>query len=173
MSVETSLPSTTPTDPAPPTIGRSVKMPSTTQHLAWARGLVTGASEPPPVAKLVGFDAQFIDLGVAVMGLTVADRHHNPMGTVHGGIVADVADAAMGIALATTLEDQESFTTLDLTASYFKPVRAGRITATGRVTRRTRSLGYIECEVTDETASLVAKVVSTCLVLRGEEAKGR
>jgi hypothetical protein len=41
------------------------------------------------------------------------------------------------------------------------------------VTKRTRTLGLIECEVEDDKGSLVAKVFSTCMVPRGEEAKGR
>jgi uncharacterized protein (TIGR00369 family) len=95
------------------------------------------------------------------------------MGTLHGGVVCDLADIAMGTAMASTLEEDESFTTLDLTAKYFKPIREARVTALARVTKRTRTLGLVECEVSDEAGSLVAKVFSTCMVLRGEQAKGR
>ena len=63
--------------------------------------------------------------------------------------------------------------TLDLTANYFKPVWNARLEAVARVTRRTRTLGFIECEVCDESGSMVAKVFSTCMVLRGKEAAGR
>jgi uncharacterized protein (TIGR00369 family) len=79
----------------------------------------------------------------------------------------------MGTAIATTLEDDESFTTLDLNAKYFKPIWKAKLRATARVTKRTKSLGLVECDVEDEKGSLVAKVFSTCMVLRGEEAKGR
>ena len=85
------------------------------------------------------------------MELQAGPRHANPMGTLHGGIVCDLADAAMGTAMASTLEDDESFTTLDLTANYFKPVWNARLEAVARVVRRTRTLGFIECEVTDES----------------------
>jgi uncharacterized protein (TIGR00369 family) len=95
------------------------------------------------------------------------------MGTLHGGVICDVADAAMGIAFATTLEDDESFTTLDLTTKFFKPIWNARITASAQVVKRTRTLGLIECEVTDEAGSLVAKVYSSCMVLRGKDAQGR
>jgi uncharacterized protein (TIGR00369 family) len=79
----------------------------------------------------------------------------------------------MGTAIATTLEDDESFTTLTLTANYFKPVWRQKLRATARVTKRTRKIGFVECDVEDENGSLVATVQSTCMVLRGEEAKGR
>ena len=154
-------------------MGQPVTAPKTTRHLDELRGLVTGATPPPPVAILVGFVAKHVDLGRAVMELETSARHANPMGTLHGGIVCDVADAAMGIAFATTLEDDETFTTLDLTTKFFKPIWNARLQATAQVVKRTRTLGLIECEVTDETGSLVAKVYSSCIVLRGQDARGR
>jgi uncharacterized protein (TIGR00369 family) len=63
----------------------------------------------------------------------------------------------MGTAMASTLEDNESFTTLDLTVKFFKPIWNARIEAVARVTRRTRTRGFIEREVSDESGSLVAK----------------
>ena len=150
-----------------------VTSPRTTQHLHALRGLVTGETPPPPIATLVGFTARHVELGAAVMELAASARHANPMGTLHGGVICDVADAAMGIAFATTLEDDESFTTLDLTTKFFKPIWNARITASAQVVKRTRTLGLIECEVTDEAGSLVAKVYSSCMVLRGKDAQGR
>jgi uncharacterized protein (TIGR00369 family) len=135
--------------------------------------LAQGKQKPPPIAQLIGFDLEAIELGRSVMSFQAQERHANPMGTLHGGVICDVADAAMGTAFATTLEDDESFTTLDLDAKYFKPVWNAKLRATARVTKRTRTLGLVECEVEDEKGSFVAKLFSTCMVLRGEEAKGR
>ncbi len=151
----------------------SVKPPATTKHLDALRGLVTGDTPPPPIATLIGFVAKRVELGTVVMELETTERHANPMGTLHGGVICDVADAAMGIAFATTLEDDETFTTLDLTTKFLKPIWNARIRATAQVVKRTRALGLIECEITDETDSLVAKVYSTCMVLRGQHAHGR
>lgn len=151
----------------------AVVPPKTQKHLKDLARVVSGELPPPPIATLIGFDFTHIELGTSVMELTAGPRHHNPMGTLHGGVICDVADAAMGTALATTLEDDETFTTIDLTTKYLKPIWNARIRATARVTKRTRSLGLVECDVTDESGSLVAKVWSTCMVLRGEEAKGR
>jgi uncharacterized protein (TIGR00369 family) len=151
----------------------SVKPPRTTKHLDALRGLVTGETPPPAIAVLVGFTCTNVALGTATMELDTTSRHANPMGTLHGGIVCDVADAAMGVSFATTLEDDETFTTLDLTAKYFKPIWNAHIRATATVVKRTRTLGLIECDVTDETGSLVARVYSSCMVLRGNDAKGR
>ena len=95
------------------------------------------------------------------------------MGTVHGGILCDIADAAMGIAFATTLSPGESFTTVELKINFLRPVRNTQLRAAGRVIQRGRTIGYVECEITDENGKLVAKSNSTCLVLRGDQAAGR
>jgi len=125
------------------------------------------------IAKLIGFRAKHVELGASTMELETSERHANPMGTLHGGVICDIADAAMGIAFATTLEDDETFTTRDLTAKYVKPIWNARLHATAQVVKRTRTLGLIECDVTDQTGSLVAKVYSSCMVLRGQDARGR
>jgi uncharacterized protein (TIGR00369 family) len=147
--------------------------PKTTKHLEYVRALVAGAIEPPPIARLVGFTAVSVDLGHTVFVLDAEPRHANPMGTLHGGILCDLGDAAIGMAMASTLEDDESFTSLDLSVKFLKPVWKARLTATAHVVKRTRSLGLLDCDVTDEGGSLVARLSSTCLVLRGDAAKGR
>ncbi|MBI2424512.1 MAG: PaaI family thioesterase [Candidatus Hydrogenedentes bacterium] len=143
------------------------------RHLDQLQRLVRGEVEGPPIAALIGFRPTHVEHGHTVFEMEADRRHANPMGTLHGGVICDFADAAMGFAMASTLRDDESFTTLDLNAKYFKPVWNARLRATAHVTRRTGTLGLIECEVTDESGSLVAKVFSTCMVLRGEKAAGR
>jgi len=127
----------------------------------------------PPVADLIGFDIAEAGEGRAVITLQAGPQHHNPMGTLHGGILGDIADAAMGIAFASTLAAGESFTTVELKINYLRPVREARLRAEGRVLQRGRTIGYVECEVTDENGKLIAKSNSTCLVLRGVQASGR
>jgi uncharacterized protein (TIGR00369 family) len=95
------------------------------------------------------------------------------MGTLHGGILCDIADAAMGIAFASTLEDGESFTTLELKINFLRPVWKDKLRASGKVVKRGRCVGMVECDVTNSQGALVARSSSTCLVLRGEQAAGR
>src|SRR3954471_382407 len=127
----------------------------------------------PPIAKLIGFDLVSLDDGHSVFEMEAGPQHANPMGTLHGGVLCDLADAALGTAMASTLGENESFTSLDLTIKFLKPVWKTRLRATARIVKRTRTLGLLECEITDPGGSLVARVYSTCMVLRGEEAKGR
>ena len=127
----------------------------------------------PPIADLVGIRAVSFEEGEAVLELDADKRHANPMGTLHGGILCDLADLAMGCALYTTLEEAESFTTLELKINFLKPIWKSRLTARGKIKKKGRATALLECEVQDEKGSLVAFVTSTCLVLRGDAAKGR
>src|SRR6266404_5792407 len=126
-----------------------------------------------PVARLIGFEAKEIADGRAVVTLAAGPQHANPMGTLHGGILCDIADAAMGMAFASTLAPEETFTTVELKINFFRPVWEANLKAEGKVVRRGRSLGYVECEVTDEGVQLIANASSTCMALRGEHGKGR
>jgi uncharacterized protein (TIGR00369 family) len=120
---------------------------------------------PPPVSRLIGFVMKSVEPGHAIFELEVDERLHNPMGTLHGGIYCDLADAAMGFAYAATLEEGETFTTIELKINFLSAVRKGKLSAEAKVVKAGSTLGYIECDVRDQTGKLVAKASSTCMKL--------
>jgi uncharacterized protein (TIGR00369 family) len=126
-----------------------------------------------PIAELIGFTVEEIGAGRAVAFLQSGPQHANPMGTLHGGVLCDVADAAMGMAFVSTLAPDESFTTMGLSINFFRPVWQTRLRAEARVVNRGKNVGYIECDVTDQEGKQVARAHSTCVVLRGEGARVR
>src|SRR5919201_5691238 len=121
-----------------------------------------GELSPPPVARLIGFTLTAIQPGQAVIELEATAQHANPMGTLHGGILCDIADAAMGMAYASTLAEGETFTTLELKINFLKPVWAARLLATGRLVKHGRTVGLVECDILDAHEELVARATSTC-----------
>jgi uncharacterized protein (TIGR00369 family) len=126
-----------------------------------------------PIAELIGFTVDEMGDGRAAASLHSGPQHANPMGTLHGGVLCDLADAAMGMAFVTTLAPDESFTTTALAINFFRPVWSARLRAEAQVIHRGKNVGYVECEVTDQDGKRVAKANSTCFVLRGEQAKQR
>src|SRR5512140_1751334 len=140
--------------------------------LEYMQARLRGEIPPPGVGKLVGLAFTAVSEGRATYELEAGPQHANPMGTVHGGIFCDLADAAMGSALGTTLDEGETFTTLELHMNYFKPIWRGKLRAEGRVVKRGRTVAVTECEITDPAGSLVARASSTCLVLTGKDAEG-
>ncbi len=126
----------------------------------WATRLVS-----PPVARLIGFRVAKASTGEARGELRLGIRHLGPGGTVHGGILCDLADATMGIAFVSTLRGRQSAATAELKINFLRPVWNGRLVAMARVVHRGRRLGLVDCEVSDEAGDLIAKASSTCMVL--------
>jgi uncharacterized protein (TIGR00369 family) len=137
------------------------------------KGILEGRFPQPPIAQLIGFNLVAAKPGEAVIEFDASEAHTNPMGTLHGGVLCDIADAAMGMAFGAALAEGESFTTLELKINFLKPVWKSRLKAVGRVVKQGRTIGLIECDVTDEQGSLVARAISTCMILRGDQAAGR
>jgi uncharacterized protein (TIGR00369 family) len=104
----------------------------------------------PAIAELIGFNVEEISGGRAVGWLQAGPRHANPMGTMHGGVLCNLADAAMGMAFASTLAPSESFTTMSLSINFFRPVWQARLRAEAHVVSRGKRVGYVECEVADQ-----------------------
>ena len=137
------------------------------------RQLVDGARPSPPIAALIGFTLSAVSPGEAVIELEAGAQHANPMGTVHGGVLCDIADAAMGIAYASTLGEGKTFATIELKINFLKPVWTAKLRAIGRLVKHGKTTGFVECDITDEQQSPVARASSTCMALRGEQAHGR
>ncbi len=141
---------------------------------ARAREILAGRAPAPPIARLIGFEPVSAEPGHAVFALeTDLERHANPMGTLHGGVLCDLADAAMGFAYVTTLDTGESFTTLELKINFLRPVWQTRLVASAHVVQRGHTLGLVECDVRDADGRLVARASSTCMTLRDAQARGR
>jgi uncharacterized protein (TIGR00369 family) len=57
--------------------------------------------------------------------------------------------------------------------NFLKPIWTGRLTARAQVKKGGRTTALLECEVRDDKGSLVAFATSTCMILRGDMARGR
>src|SRR5258708_7887157 len=92
-----------------------------------ARRVQRAEVPPPPIGRLLGFVLKAIEPGRAVFEMEADERHHNPMGTLHGGVYCDLADAAMGYAYAATLGEGETFTTVGLKINFLRALRQRRL----------------------------------------------
>jgi uncharacterized protein (TIGR00369 family) len=129
--------------------------------------------KPLPLSKALGMELRELSPGKATFELDAGGLHHNPMGTVHGGVLSTLADSAMGMALGTTLADGDSFTTLELKINFLRPVVRGPLTARGSVANRGKSVAMTICDVSDGAGRLIAHATATNMILSGAQAEGR
>ncbi|MGH7369490.1 MAG: PaaI family thioesterase [Candidatus Methylomirabilaceae bacterium] len=132
-----------------------------------------GEAPQPPIAALLALRLTAVEPGRAVVEFEATGSHANPLGTLHGGVLCDLADLAMGCAYAASLGEGETFTTLELKINFLRPIWNATLQAEARVVKGGRTVGLVECDVTDSHERLVARASSTCMTLRGESAKGR
>lgn len=129
--------------------------------------IISGDIPGAPVADLIGMRMVSAEVGRATFELDAGHQHSSPPGTLHGGILCDLADAAMGCANVSRLAEDESFATVELKINFLKPVWAGRLTAVGELIKAGSTIALLQCRITDESGSLVAYATSTCMTLRG------
>jgi len=137
-------------------------------------GAGTEMQYPTAISKLLGFRITAIDKGRASLEMDAdAARHGNQQGTVHGGLLSELADATIGTAHSTAIEAGETFTSIDLRISFFRPVWKSVLTATARPIQHGRTVTHYQCEIVRDDGKLVALAAGTVMTLRGTAATGR
>lgn len=135
--------------------------------------MLVGDAPLPPIAQLIGFKLTSVTSGEAVIELEAGEQHANPLGILHGGVYCDIADAAMGLAYASTLAKSETLATLELKINFLKPIRKAKARAIGKVVHKGHTVGLMECNILDEKDSLIARASCTCMTLRTTSVQGR
>jgi uncharacterized protein (TIGR00369 family) len=137
-------------------------------------GEVKGILFPPPIATTIPFHPTAIGEGTCTMEMTTEPATQaNPMGTIHGGVLCTIADAAIGVAHWAGLDEGESFTSVDFRINFFRPVWQDTLRVTARVINGGRTVSYYTCDIVRADGKLVAQATSTIMTLRGEAASGR
>lgn len=139
-----------------------------------AAGDITHMRYPTAISQLLGFRIVAIGSAMAAIELEAdATVHGNQQGTVHGGLLCELADAAIGTAHSTLMKEGESFTSIDLKATFFRPVLQSRLRAHAWASHQGRTISHYRCDIQREDGKLVASIESAVMTLRGDHAQGR
>jgi uncharacterized protein (TIGR00369 family) len=130
------------------------------------RAMGEGLLPPAPIAATLGLENFDGDVGSFSVELVPQERHYNPLGSVHGGVLSTMLDTAAACSVHSTLAAGEAYTSLDLTVKFLRPatVASGRLRAEGRVLQRGRRTALAEAQVYDEAGKLVAHATSSCMI---------
>src|SRR5256712_7830308 len=120
---------------------------------------------PSPATKALGIKILELSEGRSIVEMQVDEHLHNMSATMHGGVMADIADAAMGIAISTTISPDEDFTTMEMKISFLRPHIKGPLRAEGTVAKRGKRVAFAEAGLTNKQDQIVAKDHGTWLFL--------
>ena len=127
--------------------------------------IVRQRTEASPYYRLLGMELTELGRGYSRFRLTCREQLHNVGGVVHGGALASVADAAMGVSLATLADPgRERPVTVELKINFIAPVAEGGLAVEGRIIQKGRSVAVGEAEVRDAAGTLVAKAMGTFMI---------
>lgn len=118
-----------------------------------------------PYDDLLGFRKTVVAPGDVRIELDVDERHHNPMGVLHGGILMGLMDSAMGNSMTSLLEPGQSTTNSEMQIRFVAPVTAGRLEARATRLHETARTVLWEATVVHER-QVVARATSTFICRR-------
>lgn len=129
---------------------------------------------PTAISRTLALRVTAVASGQATVEIDADPRiHGNQQGTVHGGLLCELADAAIGTAHSTVVAEGESFASIDLKLNFFRPVWNATLRAVARPVQTGRTVTYYTCEIFSDNGKLVATAASTVMTLRGGQAAGR
>lgn len=121
-----------------------------------------------PYPHLIGLTIDALEFDSCVIGLQLDERHLQPFGIVHGGVLATLIDTATFWAGFLRLPEDAGLVNVDLKLNYLKAVARGHLRTEGRCLRAGRQISYAEARVIDATGELIAHGTSTLMALPGK-----
>jgi uncharacterized protein (TIGR00369 family) len=135
---------------------------------AFLQAILDGSLPAPPVARTLDFVPVSVRPGTVVFEISPAEFHYNPIGSVHGGVIATLCDSACGCAVQSTLPAGTFYTSLDLSVKFLRAVTSssGTLTCEGTVTHLGGRSALAQAQLTDADGRLYAHATSSCMVFR-------
>ena len=134
----------------------------------------THARYPTAISQTLKMRIAEVGIGTATIEIDAdPEVHGNQQGTIHGGLLCELADAAIGTAHSTVMEEGETFASIDLKINFFRPVWKNTLRAVATPIQNGRTITHYRVQIFNESDKEVAQVVSTIMTLRGDQAKGR
>lgn len=136
--------------------------------LDYLKAMTSGEIAPPPIAATLGFDTPAeVEPGKVTVFFEAFEFHYNPIGSVHGGVIAALLDTASACAVHSLLPAGTAYTTLELKINYIRAVKVntGPMRCVGSVINLGRRTGVAEAKLLDAQDRLYAHCTQTCLIL--------
>ena len=128
--------------------------------------MIGGKLPQPPIARTLDFQLTEVSEGTAVFEIDCSEFHYNPLGTVHGGVIATLLDSAMSCAVHTLLPAGSGYTTVEMKVNFVRPILAdtGPLRCVGSVVHGGRRIATAEGKLIDDAGKLYAHGTTTCFI---------
>ena len=128
--------------------------------------MAAGRRPRPPAASLIGLSMRSAEAGRVVMAMMPAEYHYNPIGTVHGGVIATVLDTVLACSVLSRLPPGRAAMTLEIKVNYLRAMTAatGEVTGEGVCLHAGNQVGVAEGRITDAKGRVYATASTTMLV---------
>ena len=122
-------------------------------------------SETLPFNKLLGLRLVRRHSDGVTIAVQVRPELLNGAGVLHGGVLATMADTAMGVALHNHFGGRRPITTTDLKINYLRPISEGKAVARCYLVRVGKTLAVGRVELFDPQRNLAAIAIVTYMIL--------
>ncbi|GCE30898.1 phenylacetic acid degradation protein [Dictyobacter alpinus] len=139
----------------------------------YLKAIQAGELPPPPISPLLDMQITEVKEGRVTFALEPAEYQYNPLGSVHGGVLASLLDSSLGCAVQSLLPAGTGYTTIELKINYVRAVThtTGMIYSEGTVIHMGGRIATAEARATDKAGKLYAHATTTCLIMRPERSK--
>lgn len=129
---------------------------------------VKRAANGSPYYRLLGMEITEIREGESTIQMLFREELTHPYGIVHGGAIASLADSAVAMALIGLVEPKDRITTIEFKINFFVPISKGELMASAKIIHKGSKTAVGDVEVVNEEGKLVAKVIATYSIMRGD-----
>ncbi len=153
----------------------AVQTGKTISGIEYLKALQSGKFPPSPIAALIGMWLTEVSEGLVVFAAEPKEFHYNPLGTVHGGVIATLLDSALGCAVQSMLPAGTSYTTLEIKVNYLRSItiKTGTVYCKGKIIHVGGRIATAEGSLTDVDGKLYAHGTTTCIILRPSPLSGQ
>lgn len=127
---------------------------------AIAEGLRARIAESP-LHRGLGLDVTAASVGAVELTMPAREDQLNLLGAVHGGVLATLADTAMGLAIRTEAGEERRHVTIDLGIRFLRAAGTGEMRATGRAIKVGARIAFAEAEIRDGRGTVLARASGT------------
>ena len=133
---------------------------------------IIGKVNKSPYYQLTSMQLEKLGWGECVMHLPVLEKHHQPYGMAHGGVLASLVDSAAYWAVFTQIDDGSKMISIDLKLNYLAPAAQGNLKVVGRSIKAGKTMCMGEASIIDQNEKLICHGTSTMMVLNDLEIRG-